>query len=238
MGDQSNSPSSSIDSSSHPALCSTSSIFQTRRDLLSTDLKLGLGLSTSALHGCSSKERYASCETTMDVSPSSQSFLPPPFPGPYACMSASLLRFMPSKFSSSSVSSMLDRSKSFCTSSVLWEQLSHWPPIKPLLRSTLEEKVHRSHSKTFFVKVYMEGLPIGRKLDLLSHNGYDSLMRTLRRMFRTTITCPDTSRVPPEKAHVLTYEDEEGDWMMVGDVPWEFFLRTVKRLKITRADKC
>jgi hypothetical protein len=21
--------------------------------------------------------------------------------------------------------------------------------------------------------------------------------------------------------HVLTYEDQEGDWMMVGDVPWE-----------------
>lgn len=21
--------------------------------------------------------------------------------------------------------------------------------------------------------------------------------------------------------HVLTYEDKEGDWMMVGDVPWE-----------------
>lgn len=21
--------------------------------------------------------------------------------------------------------------------------------------------------------------------------------------------------------HVLTYEDEEGDWLMVGDVPWE-----------------
>ncbi|XP_009414926.2 auxin-responsive protein IAA4-like isoform X2 [Musa acuminata AAA Group] len=162
MGDQSNSPSSSIDSSSsHPALCTTSSIFQTRRDLLSTDLKLGLGLSASALHGCSSKER-----------------------------------------------------------------------------STLEEKVHRSHSKTFFVKVYMEGLPIGRKLDLFSHSGYDSLTRTLRRMFRTTIICPDTSRVPPEKAHVLTYEDKEGDWMMVGDVPWELFLRTVKRLKITRADKC
>jgi len=25
----------------------------------------------------------------------------------------------------------------------------------------------------------------------------------------------------PEKCHVLTYEDEEGDLMMVGDVPWE-----------------
>jgi len=24
-----------------------------------------------------------------------------------------------------------------------------------------------------------------------------------------------------EKSHVLTYADKEGDWMMVGDVPWE-----------------
>ncbi len=22
--------------------------------------------------------------------------------------------------------------------------------------------------------------------------------------------------------HVLTYEDQEGDWMMAGDVPWEY----------------
>jgi auxin-responsive protein IAA len=25
----------------------------------------------------------------------------------------------------------------------------------------------------------------------------------------------------PEKCHVLTYEDEEGDLMTAGDVPWE-----------------
>lgn len=24
-----------------------------------------------------------------------------------------------------------------------------------------------------------------------------------------------------EQYHVLTYEDKEGDWLMVGDVPWE-----------------
>ncbi|KAM2180769.1 hypothetical protein ACFX1R_035570 [Malus domestica] len=34
--------------------------------------------------------------------------------------------------------------------------------------------------------------------------------------------------------HVLTYEDEEGDWLIVGDVPWEMFLSAAKRLKITR----
>ncbi|KAM0002719.1 putative transcription factor interactor and regulator AUX-IAA family [Helianthus debilis subsp. tardiflorus] len=33
---------------------------------------------------------------------------------------------------------------------------------------------------------------------------------------------------------VLTYEDKEGDWMLVGDVPWRMFLGTVKRLRIMK----
>ncbi|KAI7747629.1 hypothetical protein M8C21_024624 [Ambrosia artemisiifolia] len=33
---------------------------------------------------------------------------------------------------------------------------------------------------------------------------------------------------------VLTYEDKEGDWMLVGDVPWRMFLSTVKRLRIMK----
>ncbi|WOL11781.1 hypothetical protein Cni_G20545 [Canna indica] len=113
------------------------------------------------------------------------------------------------------------------------EKLSHWPPIKPLLRSTLEDKVGQNSSRKFFVKVYMEGVPIGRKLDLFAHNDYESLLNTLRCMFSAAMICPRS-----KTDHVLTYEDIEGDWMMVGDVPWEFFLSTVKKLKITRADKC
>jgi auxin-responsive protein IAA len=31
----------------------------------------------------------------------------------------------------------------------------------------------------------------------------------------------DDDPVHSDKYHVLTYEDKEGDWMMVGDVPWE-----------------
>ncbi|GMY17177.1 auxin-responsive protein IAA20-like [Fagus crenata] len=92
---------------------------------------------------------------------------------------------------------------------------------------------------TFFVKVYMEGIPIGRKLDLLAHDGYDDLIRTLDHMFNTNILWgAEVDRVHHDKCHVLTYEDEEGDLMMVGDVPWEMFLSTVKRLKITRAGTC
>ena len=30
--------------------------------------------------------------------------------------------------------------------------------------------------------------------------------------------------VQPERCHVLTYEDEEGDLVMVGDVPWEWVI--------------
>ncbi|KAJ4968369.1 hypothetical protein NE237_015070 [Protea cynaroides] len=118
------------------------------------------------------------------------------------------------------------------------EQPSDWPPLKPLLRNTLAEKGNNRQRPTFFVKVYMEGVPIGRKLDLFAHHGYDGLITTLAHMFRTNILYPAMDGVHFDKDHVLTYEDKEGDWMMVGDVPWEMFLTTVKRLKITGADGC
>ncbi|BAF04692.1 Os01g0286900, partial [Oryza sativa Japonica Group] len=97
--------------------------------------------------------------------------------------------------------------------------------------------------RTLFVKVYMEGVPIGRKLDLLLLDGYDSLLIKLCHMFKTPITYADVmechQQVPGQKAaHVLTYEDQDGDWMMVGDVPWELFLSSVKKLRIARMDKC
>ncbi|XP_015945275.1 auxin-responsive protein IAA31 isoform X2 [Arachis duranensis] len=112
-----------------------------------------------------------------------------------------------------------------------------WPPVKSTLRCTLVEKSQISQ----FVKVYMEGIPIGRKLNLLAHHNYHALVKALANMFRTTILCPDSHQLPlisGNNVHVLTYEDQEGDWMMVGDVPWEMFLTSVKKLKITRADRC
>ncbi|OIW07051.1 hypothetical protein TanjilG_02685 [Lupinus angustifolius] len=93
------------------------------------------------------------------------------------------------------------------------------------------------NDESFFVKVYMEGIPIGRKLNLLAHDGYLELVKTLEQMFDTTILWGnEMDRVQPERCHVLTYEDGEGDLVMVGDIPWEMFLSTVKRLKITRVD--
>lgn len=57
------------------------------------------------------------------------------------------------------------------------------------MRKALEEDEDESNSATFYVKVYMEGIPIGRKLDLLAHDGYDDLIKTLDCMFNTSIIC-------------------------------------------------
>ncbi|KAI4319923.1 hypothetical protein MLD38_033461 [Melastoma candidum] len=97
-----------------------------------------------------------------------------------------------------------------------------------------EEGDESGYNATFYVKVYMEGIPIGRKLDLLAHDGYHELVTTLDCMFNTSIIWSEMDEAQCEGCHVLTYEDMEGDWLMVGDVPWEIFLSCVRRLKITR----
>ncbi|KAJ6708953.1 AUXIN-INDUCED PROTEIN AUX28 [Salix koriyanagi] len=34
--------------------------------------------------------------------------------------------------------------------------------------------------------------------------------------------------------YVPTYEDKDGDWMLVGDVPWDMFAESCKRLRIMK----
>ncbi|XP_010544927.1 PREDICTED: auxin-responsive protein IAA30-like [Tarenaya hassleriana] len=101
----------------------------------------------------------------------------------------------------------------------------------------MEEEEERECSSvgSLYVKVNMEGVPIGRKIDLFALAGYHHLITTLDLMFDTSILWAEEEETCSEKTHVLTYADKEGDWMMVGDVPWEMFLSSVRRLKITRA---
>ena len=44
-------------------------------------------------------------------------------------------------------------------------------------------KVKGHVRNSLFVKVNMDGIPIGRKIDLSAHNGYEALARTLEDMF-------------------------------------------------------
>ncbi|KAL5212293.1 hypothetical protein ABZP36_023140 [Zizania latifolia] len=107
------------------------------------------------------------------------------------------------------------------------KQLIGWPPVSSARRACGAN----------YVKVKKEGDAIGRKVDLALHASYDDLLATLARMF------PTNDQEDKEMANgdhhrrqaaspVVTYEDSDGDLMLVGDVPWDDFIRSVKRLKI------
>ncbi|PIN05363.1 hypothetical protein CDL12_22100 [Handroanthus impetiginosus] len=99
---------------------------------------------------------------------------------------------------------------------------------------------------SLFVKVNMDGIPIGRKVDLNAHSCYKTLACTLDHMFRLDAAIGarrsiatggaggPTRLLDGSSDFVLTYEDKDGDWMLVGDVPWEMFLGSVRRLRIRR----
>uniref|UniRef100_A0A2P2JIU1 Auxin-responsive protein n=1 Tax=Rhizophora mucronata TaxID=61149 RepID=A0A2P2JIU1_RHIMU len=108
------------------------------------------------------------------------------------------------------------------------------------------ERVHLG-----FVKVNMDGVAIGRKVNLNAHTGYETLAQTLEKMFFRSIPNIDSFGSLGEKHQgatgfklldgssdfVLTYEDKEGDWMLVGDVPWRMFLNSTRRLRIMRTSE-
>ncbi|XP_022155615.1 auxin-responsive protein IAA11-like [Momordica charantia] len=107
----------------------------------------------------------------------------------------------------------------------------------------------RNSRSSLFVKVNMDGVPIGRKVNLSAHRSYETLAQTLENMFLDPTALVDSSGssikerdiVRPSRLlnglseYMLTYEDREGDWMLVGDVPWGMFTNSVKRLRIMRA---
>ncbi|CAM8922448.1 unnamed protein product [Rhodiola kirilowii] len=130
-----------------------------------------------------------------------------------------------------------------------------WPPVRSYRISSMENRDKFASSAEFgsIFGVTMDGYPIGRKVDLSSFNSYEALAQTLEHMFvdfqqlasvsvgsdREKNMTKETGR-PASKLlmgsseFVLTYEDKEGDWMLVGDVPWRIFRNSVKRLRIMR----
>lgn len=107
-----------------------------------------------------------------------------------------------------------------------------------------------------YVKVSMDGAPYLRKVDLSTYATYADLSAALQSMFscftigqygyngvpgRDGLILSGTrlNDVPHTHTHtpelcVLTYEDKDGDWMLVGDVPWHMFTNTCRRIRITK----
>uniref|UniRef100_A0A0D3HJQ7 Auxin-responsive protein n=1 Tax=Oryza barthii TaxID=65489 RepID=A0A0D3HJQ7_9ORYZ len=96
-----------------------------------------------------------------------------------------------------------------------------------------------SRTLNMFAKVHMDGYKVGRKINLRAHRNYDSLCRVLTKMTHNFFCHYSSTNKGEEDCaksdeFIFLYEDFEGDRMLVGDVPWELFLASAKRLYIAK----
>ncbi|MQM09086.1 hypothetical protein Taro_041945 [Colocasia esculenta] len=139
-------------------------------------------------------------------------------------------------------------------------QVVGWPPIRSYRKNTMvttppktsDDPEGKQGSGCLYVKVSMDGAPYLRKVDLKTYCNYEELSSALEKMFCCfTIGQCGAHGVPSRDGlsesrlidllhgseYVLTYEDKDGDWMLVGDVPWDMFTDTCKRLRIMKGSE-
>ncbi|GJN34291.1 hypothetical protein PR202_gb22940 [Eleusine coracana subsp. coracana] len=140
-------------------------------------------------------------------------------------------------------------------------QVVGWPPIRSYRKNTMamslpapkiKDDVEAKQTPTqgcLYVKVSMDGAPYLRKVDLKVYNNYKELSLALEKMFSSFTVGLGKSNGKSGREGladcrltdlkngtelVLTYEDKDGDWMLVGDVPWQMFTDSCRRLRIMK----
>lgn len=145
-----------------------------------------------------------------------------------------------------------------------------WPPIRSFRRNLAtstsskqppeqqngeaDAKVKLNCNKSPLVKINMDGIPIGRKVDLAGCDSYERLSLAVKELFHGFLEAqrePSSAESAQQGAdrkiflqlldgsgeYTLVYEDNEGDRMLVGDVPWNVFVSTAKRLRVLRSSE-
>nr|TKS03744.1 hypothetical protein D5086_0000150470 [Populus alba] len=144
-------------------------------------------------------------------------------------------------------------------------QIVGWPPIRSYRKNILQPKKAEAEAAAgMYVKVSMDGAPYLRKIDLKVYKGYPELLEALENMFKLTIgknilinmhvqlyvvliiLMMNSVTMPGEYSeregykgseYAPTYEDKDGDWMLIGDVPWVMFLSSCKKLRIIKGSE-
>lgn len=102
-------------------------------------------------------------------------------------------------------------------------------PDKLSLRSPQESQSRQIRSCT---KVHMQGIAVGRAVDLTRFDRYEDLLKKLEEMFDIQgELCGLTSMWQ------VVYTDDEDDMMMVGDDPWLEFCSMVRKIFIYTAEE-
>ncbi|KAF7817072.1 Auxin-responsive protein IAA9 [Senna tora] len=143
--------------------------------------------------------------------------------------------------SRSNVSGCVNNNNYNSSSAAKKTQVVGWPPIRSFRKNSLSCTTKNNDEvdgKAMFVKVSLDGAPYLRKVDLNNYCSYPQLSSSLEKMF-TCFTIGHHGSVGKDVIHgseyVLTYEDKDSDWMLVGDVPWEMFIETCRRMRIMKS---
>ncbi|KAL5661164.1 hypothetical protein ACJX0J_028289, partial [Zea mays] len=109
-----------------------------------------------------------------------------------------------------------------------------WPPVRAYRRNALRDEAR-------LVKVAVDGAPYLRKVDLAAHDGYAALLRALHGMFASCLVAgagaDGAGRIDTAAEYMPTYEDKDGDWMLVGDVPFKMFVDSCKRIRLMKSSE-
>ncbi|CAN1168478.1 Auxin-responsive protein IAA26 [Linum perenne] len=136
--------------------------------------------------------------------------------------------------------------KNLASSSSKQQQLASSDSQNDNHQSKNEKPPVEACKRGMFVKINMDGVPIGRKVDLAAYDSYTRLSTAVDELFRDLLAAQRDSSVDEEAItgildgsgeYTLVYEDNEGDRMLVGDVPWHMFVSTVKRLRVLKSSE-
>ncbi|KAG8058532.1 hypothetical protein GUJ93_ZPchr0002g25027 [Zizania palustris] len=135
-----------------------------------------------------------------------------------------------------------------------------WPPVRTFRRNlatSSKASLERQNGKKAaanvegakrapFIKINMDGIPIGRKIDLSAFDSYEKLSLAVDKLFcgllaaqQDPLAAAGAKDCPQEEVaicglldgtgeYTLVYEDYEGDRVLVGDVPWANLFRPEK----------
>ncbi|KAM3376526.1 auxin-responsive protein IAA4-like [Capsicum galapagoense] len=117
-------------------------------------------------------------------------------------------------------------------------QIVGWPPVRSYRKNIVIQTKNSNCdiSQGMYVKVSMDGAPYLRKIDLRFYKSYQELLKALENMFKHPIGIylEKEGNTTCGSNYLLTYEDKDGDWMLVGDVPLDMFINSCKRLRIMK----
>ncbi|KAF3454318.1 hypothetical protein FNV43_RR04765 [Rhamnella rubrinervis] len=116
-------------------------------------------------------------------------------------------------------------------------QVVGWPPVRSYRKNCFQAKKTETEASGIYVKISMDGAPYLRKMDVKVYKGYSELLRSMEDMFKIKVGDYCEREGYSGSEYVPTYEDKDGDWMLVGDVPWEMFITSCKRLRIMKSSE-